>query len=138
MGTKLTLHQFSSNIVKMEPPDPILDDWSKPCHVQLPDDLVRLILMFEGGCVQAWQRDRIGRIYSNVYREFFGQQNGTETLQRSGDRLLGYYCAFVTYILSRPQRQCRFRRYGRFYRTTRIKQSRKYFKPWVPLGCRRT
>ena len=54
-------------------------------------------------------------------------------IQKSGDRLLGYYCAFVTYILSRPQRQCRFRRYGRFYRTTRIKQSRKYFRPWVPL-----
>ena len=133
MGAKVTLPDFSSNIVKMEAPDPILDDWAKPCHVQLPDDLVRLILMFEGGCVQAWQRDRIGRIYSNVYREFFGPQNGTTTLQKSSDRLLGYYCAFVTYILSRPQKECRFHRYGRFYPTVRRYRSRMYFKPWIKL-----
>ena len=133
MGCTLTLPEISSNKEQMLAPDPILDDLDKPTGVQLPDDLVRLILVFEGGCVRAWQRDRIGRIYSNVYREFFGPANGTQRLQGTNDKLLGYYCAFVTYILSRPEKQCKFSRYGRFYKTTRVHKSRKHFRPWAGL-----
>ena len=137
MGCTLTVRERLSSIPKMKGAFQILDESTQskwPRDVQLPDDIIRLILVFQGGCVVAWQRDRIGSIYSKVYREFFGQRNGTRHLQTNTcERLLPYYCAFVTYLLSKDRRECRFSRYGRFHKTQRVYKSRKYFRPWSKL-----
>ena len=125
---------YLSSKDEMDHAKAILDDSVKWPNVQLPADLVGLILVFEGGCIRAWQRDRIGVIYSNVYREFFGQHIGTVALQRTtNEKLLPYYCAFATYVLSKRPKVCRFARHGRFHRIERANKSRKYFRPWKEL-----
>lgn len=134
MGMSLQKEPYLSNKHEIDHAQAILDDSSKWPNVQLPPELVGLILVFEGGCIRAWQRDRIGMIYSNVYREFFGPRNGTVSLQRtSNEKLLPYYCAFATYVLSKRPKVCRFSRHGRFHRVERANKSRMYFKPWKKL-----
>ena len=126
---------YLSNKCEIDHAIAILEDSAKWPNVQLPPELVGLILIFEGGCIRAWQRDRIGMIYSNVYREFFGPERGTVALQETtSEKLLPYYCAFATYVLSKRPRVCRFSRYGRFHRVERANKSRKYFKPWKTLA----
>ena len=137
MGCAITGPLYRSSILKKEGPDFILDRTPWPKGVQLPDELSVLILVYEGSCIRAWQRDRIGRIYSNVYQEFFGKHNGTRALQETTpSKLLPYYCAFVTFILSRKFKYCRFNKYGRCHPTQRSHRSRKFFKPWIPLARR--
>ena len=127
--------QYLSNKHEIDHAQAILEDSTKWPNVQLPPELVGLILIFEGGCIRAWQRDRIGMIYSNVYREFFGPKSGTVSLQRTtSEKLLPYYCAFATYVLSKRPKVCRFSRYGRFHRVERANKSRMYFRPWKKLA----
>jgi hypothetical protein len=134
MGCSLTAPLYRSSIIGKEGPQFILDKTPWPTGVQLPPEMCVLILVYEGSCIRAWQRDRIGRIYSNVYQEFFGKQNGTQTLQeRTPPQLLPYYCAFVTFILSRKFKYCRFNKFGKCHATQRAHKSRKYFRPWVAL-----
>ena len=131
LATKSKPHQYKNSNTAFSPID--TEPW--PVGVKLCPDLVRLILVYEGSVVRAWQRDRIGMIYSKVYREFFGPRTGTQSLQNTtSEKLLPYYTAFATYILAKRPKVCRYSRYGRFHRIERQNKSRKFFRPWRGLA----
>ena len=117
-------------------PEEILEEWpklTKASGLQLPDDIAIVILMFEGSVLAAYQRDYIGTLYSDVFRTFFG----TRAIQESTpDKLLPYYCAFVTHVIASKKPQFRYSMFGRRQPTQRARKCRIHMKKWKTITNR--
>ena len=92
-------------------------------HEHFPAEIVTEIALFEGSVLEAYLRDYISCMYSDVYKHFFGRKVSLKYITQGNRNFLPFYAAWSS--------QLRQRQPGSNH--VKHRSSRKFLKPYLGI-----